>query len=425
MAEPEKPSPEIPLQEAVDRGLIPCSKCGARGADVRQVEGKPHFLCARCGGGSRRKILFLAALGGAAIVVVVAFILRSEPEPDEWLRVTLDLMSNKQYHEAMARISERLKDESAPPGVHGLMGQCLMNLSRHDEALPSFRRAAGGEPEKAPLWGVWIGLALQKIGHSAEALPLLQEATPLPPLERMRLAGLLECLLDLERFDEALLGLDPEAKSGGHLVARHRALSYLGRTKEAHQLLEGLGPRQRGTLLASELREAGDFAAAFKEVETLREGEPPLSPQWISSARSELSVCVEAGDLERLERVAAELARAAEPQPRGTAILYRVLGRLLAGKKDEAKPFATEFLASTEATYSPLRLERMMMRHLLGELKDADLDAEARKVSRFQANDLYFYLALATGDRAWAKKAAEATPGRNFPYHAVRRLLQE
>ena len=72
-----------------------------------------------------------------------------------------------------------------------------------------------------------------------------------------------------------------------------------------------------------------------------------------------------------------------------------------------------------------MRLERMMMRHLIGELKDADLDAEVRRLSRFHANDVLWYLALATGDRAWAEKAAAATPGHNYPYHAIQRLLKK
>ena len=38
---------------------------------------------------------------------------------------------------------------------------------------------------------------------------------------------------------------------------------------------------------------------------------------------------------------------------------------------------------------------------------------------------LHTDLALATGEKAWARKAADATPGRNFPYHAIQRLLKE
>lgn len=432
MADPEKPPQDIPLQEAVARDLIPCAMCGARGADVKQVEGKPHFLCARCGGSSRPVMILVAALAAVALAAAAWYFLRSPddgaPEFAEispWDKETLELMSQKKFPAVMERISQRLRSEPEHAGINGLMGQCLSHLSRQDEALPYFRKAAELDPERRASWGIWTGLALQKIGHSAEALPLLEAPTPYRPLELMRQESLLECVIDLERFDDALRMLDSAEKRSGHLTARHRSLCYLGRTEEARKLLEGLQVHQRGTLVASQLRETGDFDAAFKEVEAIKAGHAPPGSEWVRVTRSELSICAESGDLERLDRVAAELARVAEFQPRGTAILYRALGRLMAGKPDDAKAHARDFLATVDATYSPLRLERMMMRHLLGELKTADLEAEGKKVSRFLANDLYWYLALATGDQAWARKAAEATPGRNFPYHAIRRLLKE
>ena len=65
-----------------------------------------------------------------------------------------------------------------------------------------------------------------------------------------------------------------------------------------------------------------------------------------------------------------------------------------------------------------------MMRHLAGELKTADLETEAALLSRFHANDLLWYLALESGDRARAERALAATPGHNYPYHSIRRLLK-
>ena len=66
----------------------------------------------------------------------------------------------------------------------------------------------------------------------------------------------------------------------------------------------------------------------------------------------------------------------------------------------------------------------MMMRHLAGELKTADLEAEARLLSRFHANDLLWYLALESGERSRAEKALLSTPGHNYPYHSIHRLLK-
>ena len=62
------------------------------------------------------------------------------------------------------------------------------------------------------------------------------------------------------------------------------------------------------------------------------------------------------------------------------------------------------------------------MQHLIGKASTAELEAEAKRVSRVRANDLYWFLAVASGERVWAEKGLEATPGRNFPYHALRRL---
>jgi tetratricopeptide (TPR) repeat protein len=351
--------------------------------------------------------------------------LAPENEGESWALETRVLLAQKRYAEALDRVSQRLKVEPSHPGVVGLMGQCLWHLGRHEESVAYFKKASELDETRRPSWGVWIGLAFQKMGHSAEALPLLQKETPVALLDRMRQESLLECLIDLERFDEALRMLDPAATSGGHLHARHRILCYQGKPEEARKLLEGADAHQKGTLVASELRESGQFEAAFKEIDAIKAGSQPTSVQWMRGSRSELAVCVESGDLTRLERAAADLQGSSDPQPRGSALLYRIFGRLMQGKMDEARVLGKEFLASTDATYTPLRLERMMMRHLLGELKTEDLDVEAKKVSRFLANDLYWYLALATGDKAWAKKAADATPGRNFPYHAIQRLLKE
>jgi len=65
------------------------------------------------------------------------------------------------------------------------------------------------------------------------------------------------------------------------------------------------------------------------------------------------------------------------------------------------------------------------MRFLVGELKEADLDAEATLLSGSYANDLLWFLALATGNRAWAERALSVTPGHNYPYHAIQRILKK
>ena len=67
MTDPE----DVPLDEAVKRGLIPCAKCGAQGAGVKRLQdGRPHFLCDRCADrtpppGWLIALILAALLGGA------------------------------------------------------------------------------------------------------------------------------------------------------------------------------------------------------------------------------------------------------------------------------------------------------------------------------------------------------------------------
>ena len=237
-----------------------------------------------------------------------------------------------------------------------------------------------------------LGLSLKTIGHAAEALPYVE---PVTDLNRGRRDDLAEVYLDLERYDDALKILSPDAVWG-----RHRALAYLGRADEAKKLVETADP----FLLAGQLREAGDFAGAAK---ILADNPGPRAK------KGELILAIESGELAKGDALADDDA------------FFRSIAHLLGGRRDKAVSAAWEFLAKTDKEFAPLRLERMMMRHLTGELKDADLEAEVKLLSRFHANDVLWYLALATGDRAWAEKAAAATPGHNYPYHAIQRLLKK
>ena len=97
---------------------------------------------------------------------------------------TRDLMVQKRFPEVMARVARRLEAEPDQPGMNALMGHCLSNLSRHDEAIPYFRKASEVDPERRASWGVWVCVALQKTGHSAEALPLLGTAIK-PVIDRV------------------------------------------------------------------------------------------------------------------------------------------------------------------------------------------------------------------------------------------------
>jgi hypothetical protein len=391
---------EIPLGEAVARGIIPCSVCGASGADVRKVGARDHFLCAKC---SRKGRAWTAVLSALAILIVglVGVLLYrqgGDPPPDaphdpgkgEMTETAskdiVALMDAKRWTEARARLQGYLEPLPKRPDLNLLMGKCLMGMRAYDAAVPHLKITYDSGPPFKDEAALWLGLSLKQMGRAKEALPYLEPETELTKRQRGELA---ELYLDLERYDDALKLMPPDAVWG-----RHRALVYLGRGDEARKLTDD------PYILAGQLREEGDFAGAAKLLATTS-GE--------RTRRAELSLAVESGDLAKLDDDA----------------YFRAIGALLAGNKDKAKAAAWEFLAKTDKEFSPLRLERMTMRHLVGELKDADLEAEAALLSRFHANDLLWYLAIATGDRSWAEKAAAATPGRNYPYHAIQRILKK
>jgi hypothetical protein len=408
-------SPEqIPLEEAVARGLIPCGACGAKGADVRKVGQQNHFLCARC---VRKGRAWTWVLLGFTVIVVGlgGYLLYRGKKPVEdtrpngargqdaepFMKETLRLMETKRYADARARIEELLRPLPKKPELNFLLGKCLREMKYYEASIPPLRVAYEAGPPFSEQAALFLALSLKSIGRCAEALKYYELPTEINkelPLARA------EVLLELERYDEALTLL-PEPKDPGTLWARHRALLYSGKADEARALAGGRDP----FLLAGQLREEGDFAGAAK----ILEANP--GPR---ARKADLILSIESGDVPKVNAIAAELTTEDAP-------FFRAIGHLLGGRRDAARAAAWEFLAKTDKEYSPLRLERMMMRHLVGELKDADLEAEAKQQTRFQANDLYWYLALAGGERAWAEKALASTPGHNYPYHAIQRILKK
>jgi thioredoxin-like negative regulator of GroEL len=426
----DSPDP-IPLGEAVARGIIPCSVCGAKGADVRKVGDKNHFLCARCAGKGRAWTWILVGLTVAVVGLAVFLLSRGKKpvdprpsgargqDPEPWLKETLRLMEMKRYADARVRIQELLEPLPKQPELNLLMGRCLMALRAYDAALPYLTIAYEAGPPFRDEAALRLGLSLKTIGRAAQALKYLEERSGPEPRLRSELA---EVYLDLERYDDALKLL-PEPSDSGALWARHRVLVYQGKADDARKLLDSRDEQEVATLRAGQLREEGDFAGARKILESLKP--EPGSPAWHRVQRGLLSLAIESGNLGPLEAVVDELAADKDPQIQGEAIFATAIAELLRGQKNKAVTSAWKFLAKTDKEFSPLRLERMMMRHLAGELKDADLEAEAKLLSRFHANDLLWYLALATGDRAWAERALASTPGHNYPYHSIRRILNK
>ncbi|HLY07980.1 MAG TPA: hypothetical protein VKW04_01625 [Planctomycetota bacterium] len=429
-------SPEsIPLKEAVDRGLIPCSSCGTKGADVRKVAGRDHFLCPACARGASTWIWILAGLTLAVVALVVLLLRMRTTEdgrippappvpaagraPESWAKETDKLIRQGRFREVRERTQDLLDKLPQQPILNLTMGRCLMNLGETDSAIPYLQTAAKSELREDA--EIMLGMAYKKIGHAAQALPYLEK----PFRDEVSMHGeLAELYLDLERYEDALRLL-PDASGRGALWSRHRALVYTGKPDAALQLLEGRDPDEVASLRAGQLREAGDFAGSQKIIDAQSAKVPPGGAIWFQLRRSERHLAIESGDLAALERVAAAFDADKDRQTQAEGAYARSIGHLLAGRREQAKTAAWEFLAKYGKDLSTLRLERMMMNHLVGELKDADLEAEAKLLSRFQANDLLWYLALVSGDRARAEAALAATPGHNYPYHAILRLLKK
>ena len=418
--EPEK----IPLEEALARGQVPCAACGVAQAGVRRVHDR--LLCAACAKKDGRAAAWIVggvvvlALAGAAWLVARP---SATEAPSDWTLQVNALLSSGRAAEARDLLAPLLEASPRDPGLNIYMGHCLIRLGRPEPALGHFRTALEGEldPDTKRMGEVWVGIALHKMGRSAEALPHLQAPVRSAFMEAHRATARVEALLDLERYDEALALLPAEARDPAVLEHRYKALRYAGRAAEADRLLASLPPDAAWAVRVVTLREDGRFADARVILDGRRLQAKPGSPDAVRAARADLALRVEQGDLDGLEKSVAELL-AGPPSLQGHALYFRALGQLIAGRRDDARTTAAAFLERVDPAAAVSRLEHFAMRHLVGKATAEELEAEAKAVPRFAANDLYYYLAVATGDRAWAVKGLEATPGRNFPYHALKRL---
>ena len=437
-----EPKDSIPLGEAVSRGLVACSVCGRQGADVREIAGRKHFLCEPC---LKRSSLWKTLLISLTVVVVgllAALILR-RPDPASlppaevppgirMARATRDdvnrLLDANRPEDALARAEGALAEHPDVAPLHLILCRVLRTLERHDASIPHFRRALelGGVADSECRFG--LGLALAKADRASQALPFLERPFEQPEFEAPRRALLADCYVELERYEDGLAALGDIRGGLETLRTRHRALTALGRKEAAEKELAALEGRDAAaravavSIRSAVLREEGDLAGASREIETGLALVERGSPGWLRLRRSEATTAIEAGDAARLGRALDDLVAVQEAGYVGEALWYRALAALERGDREAARAAAAEFQKRVDPEYSPMRLWRIGLRHLLGELKDADVEAEAKATSRVRANDLYYYLALATGDKAWARKGLESTPGRNFPYHALQRL---
>jgi tetratricopeptide (TPR) repeat protein len=345
----------------------------------------------------------------------------------------LRLFEERKFREGRERLRGAVERHPEAAGLRFLLGRCLYELGAYEAGLPHWERLLELDPSAEAAARRAIGVGKLRLGRAREALPHLEKAAggdPADPGLRLLAA---EALVDLERYEDALRrleGLDPPDEQAVRL--RYRALVALRKAAEAESMLEAWSPPEarraqapafRAILRAGRLREEGDFAAALGALDAARAGADPESRLGLHLRRSRLAVLLEAGDLAPVIEEGERLGGVADPQIAGDAIAYRVLALLEAGRREEAMGAARDFLGRIDPELGDLRQVRLTMLHLTGERSEEDLEREAREVARAFANDIYYYLAVATGDRRWAERAREATPGRNFPWHSILRRL--
>jgi tetratricopeptide (TPR) repeat protein len=409
---------------------------------VQQVEGKKHFLCYACSARARR---WKAVLVGAAALLAALLawgLFRPAPSSsagsDAADRVRAFLMEIRalvdqgRFAEARDRLKPELARNPAVGELNRLMALCLDGMGHHEAAIPLWERLAAGDPAGPGEANLFIGKGYVRLGHAHAALRFLEAPLADPRLDARRRLVAGECYLDLERYDEALRSLEGLPVDADLLRLRFRGLTYAGRQEEALRLLaehqSSTVPGMRAAVVQLRivrLREAGDFAGALREVDTALVAAGAESHEGRILRRTALAVYLESGDLGKLESEAVELARVPFAPLQAEAIWYRAMGKLAAGKREEAVEIAREFLRRVDRQLSIHRQQTLMMLHLTGDRKETELEKEAMTMSRFWANDLYGYLALATRERKWAQKSLEATPGRNFPYYCIQRLLEK
>jgi tetratricopeptide (TPR) repeat protein len=82
------------------------------------------------------------------------------------------------YRAALEQAQIALQARGAPPEVSFVAGESLVRLEEPEKGVPYLRAALSGDPKMLPAMAS-LGLALSRLGKSAEAIPLLEKALDL------------------------------------------------------------------------------------------------------------------------------------------------------------------------------------------------------------------------------------------------------
>jgi len=206
-----------------------------------------------------------------------------ESAPAPTLESARVLAGKGRLDQAMTQLDALAKQAPEPAGVERLRGIILYQREQFTEAIEAFTKAEAQDPadhESAEMHGV----SLFRLGHVAEAIPLLEKArTPVESANIDPNYVLALCYADVQRYDDSRrafatqFGFEPDSAQA-HLLAGRMFLRRELREQAGGEATKALELDSRLPLAHELLGEValahGDTATAIKELELERTLDP-------------------------------------------------------------------------------------------------------------------------------------------------------
>lgn len=168
-----------------------------------------------------RLLCLFCLLGGLTQPAFAQSVTAAEP-----LREAKSLVDTGQLDQALQKLDTLAREQPEPPGVEYLRGMVFYEQGKMTEASVAFAKAVTQDPKDQEAQQM-EGISLFRLGKSAEALPLLEQAhgsVPNANVDPNYVLGL--CYMDTRRYDDARkafadqYGFPPESAPAYLLAAR-------------------------------------------------------------------------------------------------------------------------------------------------------------------------------------------------------------
>jgi predicted Zn-dependent protease len=227
-----------------------------------------------------QRILLFSFIALLLVVVVGA----QAPQADvPTLESAKDLAGKGKLDQSMAQLDALAQQTPEPAGVERLRGNILYQREQFTDAIEAFKKAAGEDPgdrESIEMEGV----SLFRLGHVAEAIPLLEQArTSVESANIDPNYVLALCYADVQRYDDsrrafaAQFGFEPDSAEA-HLLAGRMFLRRELRAQAGVEATKALVLDPHLPLAHELLGEValahGDSATTIKEMELERTLDP-------------------------------------------------------------------------------------------------------------------------------------------------------